>query len=89
MTVVNFGQVVVWRHKLHRIIGLQIKAARTEQSMTSDTLAQLLGVPPSQLGAMERGDLRVGAVQLYEVAQHCHKPLSFFFTMTTFVVHSR
>ena len=76
--------------KLHRIIGLQIEAARLEQAMSLDTLAKLLDLPPGQLIAIERGDLRINPVQLYEVAQHCQKPLSFFFPFAasgTTVIH--
>ncbi len=57
--------------------------------MGPDALARMLDIPPSQLIAMESGDLRVSAVQLYEVARYCRKPLAFFFAPPVVIVHSR
>ncbi len=60
-------------------IGSRIRTARLEMGSSVEAFASCSGLTPSQLSHIERGLLRISAVQLYDSAQHCNKPLGYFF----------
>ena len=60
-------------------IGSRIRTARLEMGSSVEAFASSSGLTPSQLSHIERGLLRISAVQLYDSAQHCNKPLGYFF----------
>lgn len=61
-------------------IGSRIKMARLEMGSSVESFASNSGLTPTQLSHVEQGLLRISATQLYDAAQHCNKPIGYFFS---------
>ena len=49
-------------------IGLAIRVCRTEQKITQEKLALLCNIDRSYLGRIERGEVNITVLKLYEIA---------------------
>jgi transcriptional regulator with XRE-family HTH domain len=64
-------------------ISKKIREARMARGMTQADLAKQLYKTVSNISAMERGQVKISAENLYEIAQIVDKPIDFFFDQET------
>jgi len=57
------------KQELRNIIGKQIRKERKNCSMTSEELAELIGISTSHLGLIERGERGVTAYNFYKLSK--------------------
>jgi transcriptional regulator with XRE-family HTH domain len=60
-------------------VGRRIRARRIERGMTQEKLGNTLGVTFQQVQKYEKGDNRIGAGRLQQIAEALEVPISFFF----------
>ena len=68
--------------KLDTVVGKNIRNMREEYRMTRDELAQLMGLTPSHMGLMERGERGATAINLSKLSRIFDKPVDHFFSNT-------
>ncbi len=66
--------------KARHIFCSRLKEARTERRMKQEQVARLLDIPLSAVSAMEHGNRRVEAQELFFLSQLYKKPMEWFFT---------
>lgn len=59
----------------YNVIGRHIRAARKEQKMTQETVAEKLGMSVAHFGKVERGDRPVNLQRLSEISLLLNTPL--------------
>ncbi len=64
-------------------IGLRLRKWRLAQDVEARVLAQKLGVTYQQLQKYEKGQTRISASRLYEIAQTLGVPIQWFFREET------
>jgi transcriptional regulator with XRE-family HTH domain len=60
-------------------VGRRIRARRIERGMTQEKLGNTLGVTFQQVQKYEKGDNRIGAGRLQQIAEALEVPVAFFF----------
>jgi transcriptional regulator with XRE-family HTH domain len=60
-------------------VGLQVRLRRKELKISQERLADALGLTFQQVQKYERGDNRISASKLYEIARALRAPISWFF----------
>lgn len=59
----------------YNVIGRHIRAARKEQKLTQDAVAEAIGVSTAHFGKVERGDRPINLHRLSELSLLLHVPL--------------
>lgn len=68
-------------------IGSQIRRLRLDQGLSEEALAAAIGLPVSDVKALEQGQRRVTPSVLLKIAQTCDVPMSHFFQESGEVLH--
>jgi len=65
--------------KIDQAIGAQISAARKKLGLTTDMVAEHIGVEKYEFEKIELGELRATATVLFQLSKHLGVPVSFFY----------
>jgi transcriptional regulator with XRE-family HTH domain len=69
--------------KLRTALGAKLKSARQEANLKQEQVARYLRVPGSAISAMESGNRKIDATELFHLSQLYGKPLDWFFDEDT------
>jgi DNA-binding XRE family transcriptional regulator len=61
-------------------VGIRICQARRALALTSSALATNIGVAEARMVQVEQGQVRIAAGELFDIASHVGKPISYFFS---------
>jgi ribosome-binding protein aMBF1 (putative translation factor) len=61
-------------------VGTRIREGRRAHGLTSDMLAMQIGISDDRLALVERGQARIAAEELFDIACHLKRTISYFFS---------
>ena len=61
-------------------VGIRICQARRALALTSIELATNIGIVEARMVQVEQGRVRIAAGELFDLASHLDKPISYFFS---------
>lgn len=70
-----------WMQPVQKLIGMNIKIARTKRSVTQAEVASRIGIEASYLSRIERGTVPVSCERIYEIMHVLHCDISEIFPL--------